>query len=92
MPPSELSFRTEQEPVSGWNIRVQGFDGNEEHTEVPDFGEQPVQRSLVRNCTAEACGAVVFTGQGEALEPGFPAVLEVAVDPEPVAVGNQGSG
>jgi len=68
--------------------RVYDLNGDQDDAEVTDFHEQPMQRRLVRDETAKACRAVAFVGQGKVVEPGRPVVVEVPVDPKPVATGH----
>ena len=67
--------------------QVDDLHGDQGDAEVADFGEQAVQLRLVRDGTGEAGRAVVLAGQGEVTEPGRPVLVEVPVDPEPVAGG-----
>lgn len=79
--------------MSRWEVmllrsRIDDFNGDQDDAEVTDFHEQPMQGRLVTDETAKACRAVAFMGQGKAVEPGRPVVVEVPFDPKPVAIGH----
>ena len=66
---------------------VDDLDGDQGDAEVADFHQQPMELSLVGDGTADACRAVAFPGQDEVIEPGGPPLVEVPLDPKPVAAG-----
>jgi hypothetical protein len=66
-------------------VALPGSDRDQVDAEVAHLGDQPVQLRLVGHRAAEAGGAVIRVVELEGAEPGRPALVEVALDPELVA-------
>ena len=69
----------------------EGCDRDEGRAEVADLGEQAVQLGLVAHDAAQGGGAVVLVGEGEAVEPGRPVLVQVPADAQLVRRGRVGS-
>ena len=70
--------------------RPEGCDRDEGGAEVADLGEQAVQLGLVAHDAAKGGGAVVLVGEGEAVEPGRPVLVQVPADAQLVGGGRVG--
>ena len=68
----------------------EGCDRDEGRAEVADLGEQAVQLGLVAHGAAKGGGAVVLVGDGEAVEPGRPVLVQVPADAQLIGGGSVG--